>query len=73
MTLTTLSTVHASHDLQRGRHTLVKHGSPGKVVDSHPNWGATTYTVEFESIPVQTPGRDQVTLSGLTTGDVDAD
>ena len=47
MTLRTLSTVHALHDLQRGRHTLVKHGSHGKVVDSHPNWGATTYTVEF--------------------------
>ena len=73
MTLETLSTVHASHDLQRGHHTLVRHGSPGKVVDSHPNWGATTYTVEFESIPFQAPGNNPVTLSGLTAGDVDAD
>ena len=44
-----------------------------KVVDSHPNWGATTYTVEFESIPFGAPGNNPVTLSGLTTGDVDAD
>jgi hypothetical protein len=73
MTLETLSAVHASHDLQRGRHTLVEHGSPGKVVDSHQNWGATTYTVEFESIPFQAPGSNTVTLNGLTTGDVDAD
>jgi hypothetical protein len=73
MTLGTLSTVHALHDLQRGRHILVKHGSHGKVVDSHPNWVATTYTVEFESIPNQAAGNNPVTLSGLTTGDVDAD
>jgi hypothetical protein len=73
MTLRTLSHVRAAHDLQRGRHTLVKHGSHGKVVDSQQNWGATTYTVEFESIPVQAPGNNPVTLSGLTSGDVDAD
>jgi hypothetical protein len=73
MTLETLSTVHASHDLQRGHHTLVRHGSSGKVVDLHPNWVATTYTVEFESIPFQAPGNNPVTLTGLTAGDVVAD
>lgn len=69
MTLTTLSTVHALHDLQRGRSTLVKDGSTGKVVDSHQNWGPTTYTVEFESTPIQGPGNNPVTLGGLTAGD----
>ena len=37
MTLQTLSAVYATHDLQRGRHTLVKDGSRGKMVVSHPN------------------------------------
>jgi len=73
MTLRTLSAVHASHDLQRGHHTLVKNGSHGKVVDSHQNWGATTYTVEFESIPAQAAGNNPVTLNGLTDSDVDVD
>jgi len=73
MTLQTLSAVHATHDLQRGRHTLVKDGSRGKVVDSHPNWADTTYTVEFDSIHEEIPGGNSVTLSGLTMGDVDPD
>lgn len=73
MTMRTLSAVHATHDLQRGRHTLVKDGSPGKVVDSHQNWTETTYTVEFDSIHEKMAGGNSVTLSGLTTGDLDPD
>jgi hypothetical protein len=68
MSLQTLTPVHATRDLQRGRHTVVKHGSHGKVVDSWPNWSSTTYSVEFTPVPGAT-----VTLTGLTEGDVQPD
>ena len=68
MALQTLTRVRATHDLYRGRHTIVKHGSPGTVVDSWPNWSCTTYSVEF----IPEPGAT-VTLSGLTERDVQPD
>lgn len=70
MSLQTLTPVHATHDIQRGSHTVVKHGSHGKVVDSWPNWSTTTYSVEFAPLDVE-GGR--VTLSGLTERDVQPD
>jgi len=54
--------------LHRGRHTVVKHGSHGTVVDSWPNWSCTTYGVEFTPEPGAT-----VTPSGLTERDVQPD
>lgn len=70
MILQTLTHVHATHDLERGRTVVVKCGSPGKVVDSWPSWSCTTYSVEFTADGV--PG-GTVTLSGLTERDVQPD
>ena len=70
MSLQTLTTVHAMHDLQRGRTVVIKRGSHGRVVDSWPNWSCTTYSVEFT--PEGVPGAT-VTLSGLTERDVQPD
>jgi hypothetical protein len=72
MTLQTLSLVHAAHDIHQGRHTVVKHGWPGRVVDAHPTWSGTTYTVEFTPAGKKHRGAI-VTLVGLTEGDVDPD
>lgn len=72
MTLQTLSAVHATHDIRRGRHTLVKHGSHGKVVDAHPTWSGTTYTVEFEPKGKKHRG-DTITVVGVTEDDVTLD
>jgi hypothetical protein len=65
MPLETLSEVRAVHDIQRGQTIVVKHGSPGRIVNQQPGWLATTYTVEFAPVPGGT-----VTLVGLTEGDV---
>ena len=69
MSLQTLTYVHATHDLHRGRTVVVKHGSHGRVVNSWPNWSCTTYSVEF--VPEGVPGAT-VTLSGLTERDAAA-
>jgi len=69
MTLETLSAVHATHDIRRGRHTVVKHGSHGKVVDTHHTWSDTTYTVEFEPKGKKNRGTI-VTVVGITEGDL---
>lgn len=69
MTLQTLASVHATHDIQRG-HNVVKSGWHGRVVNSFPNWSSTTYSVEF------TPKGDPaavLTMSGLTELDVQPD
>ena len=47
MSLQPQTRVHASHDIRRAAHKLVKQGAHGVVVDTHPNWSGTTYTVEF--------------------------
>ena len=57
--------VLATHDIQRGRHTVVKRGTQGTVVGSWPNWSSTTYSVEFSSVRGAT-----ITMSGLTERDV---
>lgn len=72
MTLQALSAVHATHDIHRGRHTIVKQGSPGVIVDSHPSWTNTTYTVEFTRAGKK-HRKPIVTLVGLTEGDVEPD
>jgi len=70
MSLETLTHVHAAHDIHQGRHTVVKHGAPGVVVDLHPSWSGTTYTVEFTPVGKKHRGV-VVTLVGLTEGDVE--
>ena len=65
MPLEPLTAVRAVHDIQRGRRVVVQDGSPGRIVDQHPGWAATSYTVEFQPVPGGT-----VTLVGLTEGDV---
>jgi len=60
--------VHAVHDIRRGPHTVVRHGWPGRIVESHRSWFETTYTVEF-------PGdskheRPGVILVGLNEDDI---
>ena len=72
MTLQTLTPVHAVHDIHRGRHTVVKHGARGVIVDLHPSWSGITYTVEFTPIGKH-HRKPAVTLIGLTEGDVEAD
>ena len=72
MTLQTLSAVQATHDIRRGRHTLVKNGSHGKVVDAHSTWSGTTYTVEFEP-KGKKHRRETVTVVGVTEADVVSD
>ena len=68
MPLEPLSVVRATRDIQRGQAVVVHHGSPGRVVNQHPGWAATTYTVEFGPVAGST-----VTLVGLTDGDVQPD
>jgi hypothetical protein len=65
MPLPALSAVQAVHDIQRGRHIVVRHGSPGRIVNLQQGWSDTHYTVEFTPLPGAT-----VTLIGLTDGDV---
>ena len=66
LTIKTLEPVRAVHDIMRNRHTVVKCGSPGKVLDCRSNSSSTTYDVEFNSVRGAT-----VTLSGLTEGDIE--
>jgi hypothetical protein len=47
MTLQALTTVRAVRDIHRGRHTVVRIGWPGTIVDSHPSWFEATFTVQF--------------------------
>ena len=49
-----------------------KHGSAGKVVDAHPTWSGTTYTVEFEPKGKKHRG-DTVTVVGVAEGDLAAE
>jgi hypothetical protein len=72
MSLQTLTRVHAAHDIHQGRHTVVKHGAPGVVVDLHPSWSGTTYTVEFTPIGKH-HRKPTLTLVGLTEADVQPD
>lgn len=65
MPLETLSAVRAVHDIARGRTVVVQDGAPGRIVDQHPGWGTTSYTVEFQPAP-----GGSVTIIGLTEGDV---
>ena len=65
--LPTLAHVRAARDIQRGRTTAVQIGSPGRIVNSHPGWADTTYTVEFTAAAGAT-----VTLVGLTAYDIHA-
>lgn len=60
--------VHAAHDIRRGDHTIVKNGSPGRVLHSHQSWFETTYTVNFTGIGSN--HRGAITLIGLNTDDV---
>lgn len=64
--------VHASHDIQRGQHRLVKRGAHGVVVDAHPKWTGGSYTVEFEPTDME-HRKPVVTVIGLTDGDVQPD
>lgn len=45
------------------RHTVVKHGCPGRIVDSHHSWADTADTVEFA--PHGKKRRAGITLVGL--------
>jgi hypothetical protein len=65
MPLETLSAVRAVRDIARGRTVVVHGGSPGRIVDQHPGWASTSYTVEFEPVP-----GGSVTIVGLSEGDV---
>jgi len=58
-----------AHDIHQGRHTVVKHGWPGTVVDTHPTWSGTTFTVQFTPTGKKYRGAN-VTLVGLTEADV---
>ena len=70
MSLQPQTRVHASHDIQRGHHGLVKRGAHGMVVDTHPHWTGGSYTVEFESTDKKHP---RPTVVGLTDADVQPD
>jgi len=70
MPLETLSVVQAVRDIQRGSAVVVQLGSQGRIVNQHPGWAATTYTVEFGPIPGSSAPGGVVTLVGLTDGDV---
>ena len=70
MPLETLSVVQAVRDIQRGRAVVVQHGSQGRIVNQHPGWAATTDTVEFGPMPGSSAPGGNVTLVGLTDGDV---
>ena len=69
MSLQPQTRVHASHDIRRGQHRLVKRGAHGMVVDIHPTWSGTTYTVEFEPNGKK-HHKPAMTVVGLTDGDV---
>jgi len=60
--------VRAARDIRRGDHTVVVHGSPGRVLCSHPSWFETTYTVNFTG--TGSNHRGAITLIGLNTDDV---
>ncbi len=62
------TSVHAVHDIRRGRHTVVRHGRRGRIVESHPSWFETTYTVQFPGDRNQR--RPGVTLVGLNEADI---
>ncbi len=72
MSLQPQTRVHARHDIRRAQHRLVKQGAHGVVVDAHPNWSGTTYTVEFTG-KGKKHDRPAVTVVGLTDGDVEPD
>ena len=63
-----LTFVHAARNIRRGDHTVVKSGSPGRVLDAHPSWFETTYTVKFAGIGKN--HRGAITLVGLNNDDV---
>ena len=65
--LRTLELVRATHDILRNRHTVVKCGARGRILDSHHD-SPTTYVVQFNSVRGAT-----VTLAGLTERDVQRD
>ena len=68
VTLREPTAVQAAHDITRGEHTVVRTGSPGRILHSHPSWFETTYTVTFAGIgPSQ---RGAITLIGLNKDDV---
>ena len=71
MSLLPQTRVHASHDIRRGQHRMVKRGVHGVVVDMHPGWSGMTYTVEFDGQGKHS--RPAVTVVGLTEGDVEPD
>jgi hypothetical protein len=60
--------VYAARDIRRGDHIVVKSGSPGRVLSSHPSWFEHTYTVNFDGIGRNHQGT--ITLIGLNTDDV---
>ena len=68
MPLHARESVLATHDIQRGHHTVVKRRTQGKVIGSWPNWSSTTYSVEFRSVRGAT-----ITMSGLTERDVQSE
>jgi hypothetical protein len=62
------SNVRAVHDIRRGPHTVVGHGRRGRIVESHPSWFETTYTVQFPGdLEHRGPG---VILVGLNEADI---
>ena len=67
MSLPPRTRVHASHDIQRGHHRLVKQGAHGRVVDTHPHWTGGSYTVEFEPTDKKHP-KPVVTVVGFEIG-----
>src|SRR6185503_13922178 len=68
MTTNKLTHVRAAHDITRGDHTVVKGGAPGRVLNSHPSWYETTYTVKFTGIGKN--HRGEITLIGLNKDDI---
>ena len=62
--LQTLELVRATHDILRNRHTVVKSGARGRILESSGESPAT-YVVQFNAVRGAT-----VTLSGLTERDV---
>jgi hypothetical protein len=67
VTVQELTDVHAARDIRRGELTVVKYGSPGRVIYSYPSWFETTYTVNFTGIGNY---RGAITLVGLNSDDV---
>ena len=62
------TSVRAVHDIRRGRHTVVRYGRRGRIVESHPSWFETTYTVQFPGDRKQR--RPGVVLVGLREDDI---